>query len=100
MRESIDIFSPDVSWLNDGSDPNDLSSSLVRNDNVTRAELHKFPQFASFLRRVRDAAPILRTVKAAQNFELGDCIHTGEVEQAEVAATVYVIGAVNGPVVL
>ena len=46
------------------------------------------------------AAPILRTVKAAQNFELGDGIHTGEVEQAEVAATVYVIGAVNGPVVL
>src|SRR5260370_41404874 len=45
-------------------------------------------------------APVLRAVETAQHFEFSYGIHAGKVEQAEVAAAVYVISAVNGPVIL
>src|SRR6266568_6490511 len=46
------------------------------------------------------APAILRVVLAAENFEFGNGIHAGIVQQCEVGPAVEVIGAVNRPVVL
>src|SRR3954469_8469433 len=45
-------------------------------------------------------APIFRLILTAKDFEFLDGIYAGIVQQAEVAAAIDVVGAVNGPIVL